>query len=154
FHKSEDFCSTCHKVSLPGELTKYREWMRGQNHHDSYLLSGVSGHGARSFYYPPVAEDNCNGCHMPELASNDLGAKFSDKLGKLAVKDHLFLGANTALPFWTGDNVAIERTTKFLQESMRVDFFGIREEASVDGKLTAPLRPEIPTLKPGAEYLL
>jgi hypothetical protein len=104
FHKSEDFCSTCHKVSLPYELTKYREWMRGQNHHDSYLLSGVSGHGARSFYYPPVAETNCNGCHMPEIASNDFGAKYSDALGQLAVKDHLFIGANTAIEYWANDD--------------------------------------------------
>ncbi len=154
FHKSEDFCSVCHKVSLPGELTKYREWMRGQNHHDSYLLSGVSGHGARSFYYPPVAEDNCNGCHMPLVASDDFGAKFSEKLGQLAVKDHLFVGANTALPYWFGGQPAIEQTQKFLKECMRVDIFGVREGGSIDGALTAPLRPEVPSLKRGQAYLL
>lgn len=154
FHKSEDFCSTCHKVSLPGELTKYREWMRGQNHHDSYLLSGVSGHGARSFYYPPVAEDNCNGCHMPEVASNDFGAKYSEKLGELAVKDHLFIGANTALPFWYGADKVVERTQKFLKESLRVDIFGIRKDGNVEGELIAPLRPEIPTLNRGEDYLI
>lgn len=48
FHKTAEFCGTCHKVSLPGELTGYKDWLRGQNHYDSYLLSGVSGHGARS----------------------------------------------------------------------------------------------------------
>jgi tetratricopeptide (TPR) repeat protein len=154
FHKSEDFCSTCHKVSLPGELTKYREWMRGQNHHDSYLLSGVSGHGARSFYYPAVAEENCNGCHMPEIASNDLGAKFSESLGSLAVKDHLFVGANTAIQYWSGDDVSVERTAQFLQESMRVDLFGLREGGTIDGELIAPLRPELPKLQPGKAYLL
>ncbi len=53
FHKTAEFCGTCHKVSLPGEVTNYKEFLRGQNHYDSYLLSGVSGHGARSFYYPP-----------------------------------------------------------------------------------------------------
>lgn len=154
FHKSEDFCSTCHKVSLPRELTQYREWMRGQNHHDSYLLSGVSGHGARSFYYPPVAEDNCNGCHMPEIASNDFGAKYSEKLGTLAVKDHLFVGANTALPYWFNDDKVVQRTQEFLKKSLRVDIFGVREEGSVEGELIAPLRPEIPTLERGEAYLL
>lgn len=154
FHKSEDFCSACHKVHLPGELTNYREWMRGQNHHDSYLLSGVAGHGARSFYYPPVAEDNCNGCHMPEIASNDLGAKYSESLGKLAVKDHFFVGANTALPFWFNGKPAIEQTRKFLQECMRLDIFGIREEGTIDGKLTAPLRPQVPALVRGESYLI
>src|SRR5207245_2591682 len=52
FHKTAEFCSTCHKVSIPMALNHYKEFLRGQNHYDSYLLSGVSGHGARSFYYP------------------------------------------------------------------------------------------------------
>ena len=65
FMKTAEYCSTCHKVHLPAELTHYKEFLRGQNHYDSYLLSGVSGHGARSFYYPPQAETNCNRCHMP-----------------------------------------------------------------------------------------
>ena len=103
-HKSAEFCSTCHKVHLPKELTAYKEFLRGQNHYDNYLLSGVSGHGASSFYYPPVAQENCNGCHMPQVASNDFGAKYSDNLKQLAVHDHFFPGANTALPFWRQDD--------------------------------------------------
>lgn len=154
FHKTAEFCSACHKVSLPGELTNYREWMRGQNHYDTYLLSGVSGHGARSFYYPPVAQTDCNGCHMPEVASNDLGSKYSDKLGSLAVKDHLFIGANTAIEYWYDAEKEIERTTKFLKESLRVDIFGVREEGSVEGRLIAPLRPQIPELERGHDYLI
>jgi len=46
---ARSFCSTCHKVSLPGELTKYKDFLRGQNHYDTYLLSGVSGHGGAEF---------------------------------------------------------------------------------------------------------
>lgn len=154
FHKSEDFCSTCHKVSIPGELNKYRDFLRGQNHHDSYLLSGVSGHGARSFYYPKVAQENCNGCHMPEVASNDFGAKHSESLGKLAVKDHLFVGANTAIQWWHGSEEAVERTQQFLKDCMRVDIFGLRSGGSIDDPLVAPLRPDVPELQPGKAYLL
>ena len=76
FHKSAEFCSTCHKVHLPKELNHYKDFLRGQNHYDNYLLSGVSGHGARSFYYPKKSEPNCNGCHMPLQASDDFGAAF------------------------------------------------------------------------------
>ena len=47
-----EFCSACHKVHLPRALNRYR-WLRGQNHYDSFLLSGVSGHRVDSFYYPP-----------------------------------------------------------------------------------------------------
>ena len=75
FHKSAEFCSTCHKVHLPEALNHYKEFLRGQNHYDTYLLSGVSGHGARSFYYPDKAVQNCAGCHMPLKESDDFGAK-------------------------------------------------------------------------------
>ena len=37
---------------------------------------------------------------------------------------------------------------------MRVDLFGIKEGGSIDSPLTAPIRPDVPTLKPGASYLL
>ena len=46
FHKTAEFCSTCHKVSLPPALNYYKEYLRGQDHYLSYLNSGVSGHGA------------------------------------------------------------------------------------------------------------
>ena len=49
-HKSAEFCSTSHKVHLPYALNHYNDFLRGQNHYDTYLLSGVSGPGARSFY--------------------------------------------------------------------------------------------------------
>jgi hypothetical protein len=102
FHKGEkqaEFCSTCHKVALPKELNDYREFLRGQNHYDEFLLSGV-GHGAQSFYYPPKAKKNCGECHMPLAASNDFGAKDFDKDGNLKIHNHLFPAANTAIAFF------------------------------------------------------
>ncbi|MCA9126031.1 MAG: hypothetical protein KDB22_03060 [Planctomycetales bacterium] len=153
-HKSAEFCGTCHKVHLPKELTAYKDFLRGQNHYDSYLLSGVSGHGASSFYYPPQAQTNCNECHMPQLASTEFGAKFNDKLGSLAVHDHFFPGANTALPWWRGEETWVERAKELLLGVTRVDIFGIREEGTIDGKLTAPLGPEYPLLDSGKNYLL
>lgn len=154
FHKSAEFCSTCHKVHLPKELTAYKDFLRGQNHYDSFLLSGVSGHGASSFYYPKHSEKNCNECHMPQVASTDFGAKYSDKVGGLAVHDHFFPGANTALPWWRGEDEWVEYAKKLLKEVTRVDIFGIREDGQIDGELTAPLGPEYPTLKAGKKYLI
>lgn len=153
-HKSAEFCSTCHKVHLPKELTDYKDFLRGQNHYDSYLLSGVSGHGASSFYYPPVAETNCNNCHMPQVASTDFGAKPNPETGELAVHDHFFPGANTALPYWRGDDEWVEYARQLLIGVTRVDIFGIREGGEIDGELTAPLGPEYPTLEAGNKYLL
>lgn len=154
FHAGSEFCSTCHKVSLPGELTHYKDFLRGQNHYDSFLLSGVSGHGARSFYYPPVAKTECNDCHMPLAESDDFAAAFRDDSGLLKVHDHLFPSANTGLAWLLDRPEVIEAHREFLDGSMRVDVFGIREGTTVDAPLTAPLRPDMPTLTPGSDYLL
>ncbi len=72
-HKTTAFCGTCHKVHLPKELNAYK-WLRGQNHQDDFWLSGVSGYGVASFYYPDQAEPNCNNCHMPLQKSSEFGA--------------------------------------------------------------------------------
>lgn len=155
FHKSAEFCSTCHKVHLPYELNKYKEFLRGQNHYDSWLLSGVSGHGARSFYYPEKAKNDCNQCHMELVESNDFGAKVNDDSGKLTIHDHNFASGNSGLPFLRGYWDLVEgKHKKFLEGIVRVDIFGIKEEGKIDGKLIAPIRPEIPVLRRGESYLL
>jgi len=155
-HRSAEFCSVCHKVHLPVELNGYR-WLRGQNHYDSYLLSGVSGHGVASFYYPQQAVDRCAGCHMPPRPSTDFGAADFTGAGVLTVHDHLFVGANTALPRMV-DAADAEDTIRahqaFLDGAVRVDIFGIRTGGRLDGELMAPLRPKLPVLRPGSTYLL
>lgn len=196
FHKTSDkaaeFCSTCHKVALPKELNHYKEFLRGQNHYDSYLLSGASGHGAQSFYYPLKAQKTCAGCHMPLAESGDFGARDFDGSGKLSIHNHLFPAANTAVAFfkmmprdtthapYLGEvpegfkpdfAAAMKAHQDFLKETVRVDIFGLREPAPpadapaapatveretarIEWPLHAPLRPEVPTLKPGGKYLL
>jgi tetratricopeptide (TPR) repeat protein len=155
-HKTSEYCSSCHKVHIPKELNHYKEFLRGQNHYDSWLLSGVSGHGARSFYYPQTAQTNCAGCHMPLQASADFGATYLNPTNTTTryIHDHLFPSANTAIPYLRGDTNTVERHRKYLEGSLRVDIFGIREEGTIDGNLNAPLRPEIPSLTPGKTYLL
>ncbi|MFM7316503.1 MAG: multiheme c-type cytochrome [bacterium] len=155
-HQKAEFCSTCHKVGLPYGLNHYKDFVRGQNHWDTYLLSGVSGHGARSFYYPPVAKTSCVECHMTLIPSNDFGAKTTfDNSGERKIHDHLFLGANTALPTFRGDTEIAKKHEKFLQNGItRIDIFGIKADGRIDSPLIAPLRPETPELKPGGKYLV
>ncbi len=155
FMKSEEFCGTCHKVSLPGEVTQYKEWLRGQNHYDTFLLSGA-GHGARSFYYPPKAEENCNGCHMPLQPSQDFAANFFNptNTSQRYIHDHLFASANNALPHLRGEQHVVQRHAEFGTNSVRVDIFGVKEGGTIDGRLIGPLRPEVPALKRGETYLL
>ena len=154
--RTAEFCSTCHKVSLPQELNKYKEFLRGQNHYDTYLLSGVSGHGARSFYYPEKAQPNCAGCHMPLKESQDFGANFFNQTNTSArfIHSHLFPAANTGVAFIRGDTNTVKAHEEFLKGSLRVDIFGIKEGGSIDDTLTAPLRPQIPKLKRGQRYLI
>ena len=153
-HKSAEFCGTCHKVHLPVALNDYK-WLRGQNHYDAFLLSGVSGHGVTSFYYPPKAEENCNGCHMPLLESDDFAAKRNDDTGALTVHGHHFPAANTALAHLLGFPESVnEAHREFLEGSLRVDVFGVRAGAAIDAPLTAPLRPDVPALVPGSDYVV
>jgi tetratricopeptide (TPR) repeat protein len=153
--KDSKFCSTCHKVSLPYALNHYKDFLRGQNHYDTFLLSGVSGHGARSFYYPPVAKGRCVDCHMSLLPSHDFGARDFDGQPGREIHDHLFLGANTGLAAIRGNPATVAAQTKFLEDKkVRVDLFALREGGGIDGRFLGPLRPEVPSLKPGQPYLV
>jgi tetratricopeptide (TPR) repeat protein len=160
-HRSTEFCGTCHKVHLPPELNAYK-WLRGQNHYDAFWLSGVSGQGIASFYYPAKAEKNCNGCHMPLVETSDrpnFSARIRDDSGKVKTLNHQFPSANTALPWLLRESIedpdgAIQAHRDFLSGVMRVDLFGVRAGGTISGELTAPVRPQVPALRRGESYLL
>jgi hypothetical protein len=154
-HRNAEFCSACHKVSLPFALNHYQEFTRGQNHYDPFLISGVAGGNAKSFYYPPVAKENCAECHMPLVASKDFGAKDFDGSGVMKGHDHLFPAANTGLATIRGrPDIAAIHEAYLKDNKARVDVFALREGGSIEGELIAPLRPEAPTLVPGRSYLV
>ena len=85
-----EFCSGCHKVHLDQPFNNYR-WLRGFNEYDNWQASGVSGQGARAFYYPATSM-MCADCHMPLVPSKDEGNLDG------YVHSHRFPGANTAVP--------------------------------------------------------
>ncbi|MBO0699588.1 MAG: hypothetical protein J2P46_14425, partial [Zavarzinella sp.] len=171
FHKTAEFCSTCHKVSLPVALNHYKDFLRGQNHYDTYLLSGVSGTGARAFYDPPQGKENCAVCHMPLKPSLDFGTKDFDGTGVRKRHDHFFPGANTGLfellkredrykdraPLL---DEATRKNVEFLtgtdpdgkDKKLRIDIFGLKSGAADSDEIIGPIRPELPKLKPGESY--
>ncbi len=115
---SSEFCSACHKVHLDIPVNQYR-WFRGFNEYDAWQASGVSGQGARSFYYPPKSS-TCQDCHMPLVASNDPG----NIHGK--VHSHYFAAANTAVPFANEDQAQLQRVEQFLKSGfITVDLFAV-----------------------------
>jgi tetratricopeptide (TPR) repeat protein len=153
--KDSKFCSTCHKVSIPLALNHYKDFLRGQNHYDTFLLSGVSGHGARSFYYPPVARGQCVDCHMGFVPSGDFGARDFDGRPGREIHNHFFPAANTGLATILGSSRAAEAHARYLKEGkVRIDLFALREGGAIDGPLLGPLRPEVPELEPGKSYLV
>jgi len=113
-----EFCSSCHKVHLDIPVNRYR-WIRGFNEYDNWQASGVSGQGARAFYYPKTPM-NCADCHMPQVPSGDDG-----NVNGL-VHSHRFPGANTAVPTANQDQAQLEFAQKFLQDKqLSVDIFAI-----------------------------
>ncbi len=153
--RDSKFCSTCHKVGLPFALNHYKDFLRGQNHYDTFLLSGVSGHGARSFYYPPAAKGQCVDCHMNLVPSRDFAARDFDGKGAREIHNHLFLGANTGLATFLGNPRVAAEHARFLKEGkVRVDLFALRDGGGIDGRLLGPLRPVVPTLQRGRPYLV
>jgi tetratricopeptide (TPR) repeat protein len=154
FHKTAEFCGTCHKVHLPPELNDYK-FLRGQNHYDTFLLSGASGHGVASFYYPERAFPSCASCHMEPMPSDDFGAKSYPGYPGLTIRDHMFPSANTGIAHLVGlDESVIAAHERFNERTARVDLFGVREGGVVDAPLVAPIGPEVPVLVPGRTYLL
>jgi len=122
--QTAEFCSSCHKVHLDVPVNHYR-WIRGFNEYDNWQASGVSGQGARSFYYPPKPQQ-CADCHMPLEPSQDMG----NVAGK--VHSHRFPAANTALPTANEDAEQLKATENFLTSgALTVDIFALSPEREV-----------------------
>jgi len=135
--QTAEFCSSCHKVHLDVPVNHYR-WIRGFNEYDNWQASGVSGEGARSFYYPAKPQQ-CADCHMPLVPSNDFG----NVAGK--VHSHRFPGANTALPTANEDAAQLKATEDFLTSgAVTVDIFAL-SPASVPLKAGAAAQRELAT---------
>jgi Flp pilus assembly protein TadD len=135
--QTAEFCSTCHKVHLDVPVNNYR-WFRGFNEYDNWQASGVSGQGARSFYYPPKPQQ-CADCHMPAESSKDAG-----NINGL-VHSHRFPGANTAVPTANEDAAQLKLTEAFLKSgALTVDVFALSPAQAVL-KTGAASQPELAT---------
>jgi tetratricopeptide (TPR) repeat protein len=175
-HKTAEFCSTCHKVHLPAELNHYKDFVRGQNHSDSFVLSGL-GNGSRSFYFPPTgAKENCASCHMPLESSADFGSKDFDGSGIRKRHTHFFPAANTGLfeLLKSEDRYkdrapqfqkSIDTNAAFLRgtdadgsdKKLRIDLFAVKKikpDGTQDDDSLAVIRPNLPRLQPGETHLI
>jgi tetratricopeptide (TPR) repeat protein len=124
-HRTSEFCSTCHKVSLEAAVNDYR-WIRGQDEYDAWHSSGVNQARAATFYLPPDRKV-CQDCHMPlEVArKGDLAAKNG------FVKSHRFAAANSGLPFVRKDAEQLKLVESFLKGACRLDVFALANGSDV-----------------------
>jgi tetratricopeptide (TPR) repeat protein len=132
FHRESraEFCSSCHKVHLDVPVNHYR-WFRGFNEYDAWQGSGVSGQGARAFYYPDKPKD-CADCHMPLVKSADAANRNG------FVHSHRFPAANTAVPFANGDTEQLKIVQDFLKANIvSVDVFAVTESAATTAEPAA-----------------
>ena len=122
-----EFCSSCHKVHLDIPVNRYR-WFRGFDDYDNWQASGISGQGARSFYYPDKSS-TCADCHMPLVDSKYPG----NRGGK--VHSHRFPAANTAVPFVNRDGEQLRTTENFLKSGfISVDLFSVSPVEEAKGQ--------------------
>src|SRR5579862_2677867 len=126
--QTAEFCSSCHKVHLDVPVNSYR-WLRGFNEYDNWQASGVSGQGARSFYYPEKSS-TCSDCHMPLVASHDPGNKHGQ------IHSHRFPAANSAVPYVNHDAEQLKVTEDFLKSGfITVDLFAAAPVEAAKGEL-------------------
>ena len=83
-------CTTCHDAGLDTQVT-HTHWSHGQDDGDAWYDSSYNGHGTHTPW--PADEKSCQSCHMPRVQAShrERGAKNG------WVRDHRFLGANSAL---------------------------------------------------------
>jgi Flp pilus assembly protein TadD len=135
--QTAEFCSSCHKVHLDAPVNHYR-WIRGFNEYDNWQASGVSGQGARSFYYPDKPSQ-CADCHMPLTPSKDFG-----NINGM-VHSHRFPAANTAIPTANEDAEQLKLTEDFLKnKALNVDIFAL-SPAQAELKAGAQSQNELST---------
>jgi tetratricopeptide repeat protein/cytochrome c554/c'-like protein len=151
FHRESraEFCSACHKVHLDRPVNNHR-WIRGFDEYDAWQGSGVSGQGARAFYYPDKPKD-CGDCHMPLVRSADAANRDG------FVHSHRFAAANTAVPFANQDEEQLAAARGFLSAGiLSLDIFaateagaaGAARAGAANSAAAEPAEPRASTMLP------
>src|ERR1017187_9068948 len=130
-----EFCAACHKVHLDVPVNNYR-WFRGFNDYDNWQASGVSGQGARSFYYPPKSSAWAGGPPAP-VGARGAGEREGGK------HSHRFPAANMAVPTANRDEAQLRSTEQFLKSGfITLDIFAVSPDADSVGQTAMQRRSE------------
>ena len=102
-----EFCATCHTQFMDKDINNWG-WVKMQDEYSAWLNSPYSGQSTHEFSDQQITR--CQDCHFP---LEDIDDPSADKNG--LTRSHRSLGANTAIPFYTGDKEQLRLTTEFLQ---------------------------------------
>lgn len=141
-----EHCATCHAQFMDVELNNWG-WVKMQDEYSAWLAGPFSGQSAQTFSHQTVMR--CQDCHFPLVLGEDPSA---DAAGQL--RSHRSPGANTAIPYITGDRQQLIETQAFLQANrMTVSIEKpVRRDAKQDQKLVrGSLRADVET--PAYYYL-
>lgn len=139
FYRSPEFCGSCHKANLPDTLNNYK-WLRAIGLYDEWQASSFSHRSPLPFYSKDYS--TCQTCHMQREAIKltDYGAKNN------TLASHRWLGGNTAVPFYYGDEEQLQKTVEYLKaQRLNVDLFALKK---TEGPYIAPLGSTSFELKP------
>lgn len=127
-----EFCSTCHTQFMDKDVNNWG-WVKMQDEYADWLNSPYSGQSAHEF--SGSERITCQDCHFPKQALNDPSA---DSNGLSS--SHRSLGANTAIPYYTGDKKQLALTRQFLQsDKIRLSIEKPnREDATYSEKFITP----------------
>jgi Flp pilus assembly protein TadD len=142
FYRTPEFCSVCHKASIPKILNDYK-WLRAFSVYDEWQQTSWSRQTPLPFYEKD-AVSTCQTCHMLKVTStSDYGAKDHQ------LASHRWPGANTAIPFFYNYPEQMRVIEDFLKDNLAVDIFAITKRENGKERLIAPLDRQNFTLLAG-----
>ena len=127
-------CATCHAQFMDKDINKWG-WVKMQDEYSAWLNSPWSKQSQQTFSQQKTMR--CQDCHLPLAPLNDPSANT-----KGMSVSHRTLGANTAIPYITGDKEQLRLTSEFLQaDRIRISIdYPSRQQAVRSDK---PVSPEM-----------
>lgn len=102
-----ELCASCHVQFMDRDVNNWG-WVQMQDEYTAWLASPFSRQARQSF--SETAMKRCQDCHFPLVAGEDPSA---DAAGRL--RSHRAPGANTAIPWFTGDLAQLDEVRRFLR---------------------------------------
>jgi tetratricopeptide (TPR) repeat protein len=142
FYRQPEFCSACHKASLPTELNNYK-WLRSFTPYDEWQDSMFSHQNPLTFYSANYVR--CQDCHMRREPIHPQYAGANEE----TFPSHRWIAGNTAVPFYYGYSDQLEKTTVFLRSGRYIDIDLFALKPADGSQMPEPIGSQPVSIKPG-----